>query len=379
MIFFFSTIRELFSPFFMTFGVMSVILIMQKFYALASLMLDRQFPPEYLLLMIFFLLPQVFSITIPLGVIGSVFVTVIRKSVDAEIITFRAAGKSLWEFALPYAVFGFMTALATSVITIWFMPLGFQHYSELQIRIVRSHAESTLIPGKFSGDFGGKVIQVGGRLPSGEFSEIFITDRVYRRGKPVITADRGRIEVDDESRQVYLRLENGVIYSPDAKGKVFRETGFEELDYMLSMKPTGTAEVNKIKQTPSLALWESINNAKKQDGNYRKEILEFFYRLTLPWGCFVFALAAIPMAIVDPRSGRSGSFLRAIFLVITYYIIWIGFKDMVQNGKAPAWVLWLPLALVLSFGLFRLWQVNSDTTLLRTLRIDWRKWIFNKQ
>ena len=96
-------------------------------------------------------------------------------------------------------------------------------------------------------------------------------------------------------------------------------------------------------------------------------MLELFYRLTIPWGCFVFALAAIPMAIVDTRSGRSGSFLRAIFLVLTYYIIWIGFKDMVQSGKAPAWVLWLPLLLVLSFGLFRLWQVNTDAPLLPRL------------
>ncbi len=94
--------------------------------------------------------------------------------------------------------------------------------------------------------------------------------------------------------------------------------------------------------------------------DHARWLSSIYSRLAMPWICLGFALAAIPMAIVDPRSGRSGSFLRAVFLVVTYYLVWVGFKDLVEGGKAPGAVMTLPPEIIFFYGMLRLWQINSN-------------------
>lgn len=355
-----ATFAELFFPFFLTCGVVSFILIMQKLYTLFTLMVEKLFGLQDVGLLLVYLLPEIFAITIPLGVVGAVFITVIRQSVDSELICVRATGTSLWRYSLPLLLFGLLATLAAAVFTLWLQPVGFEGYAELQASIVKDHAEENLVPGRFHYQFGGKVIQVGGRAPDEELSDIFIADRELSSSSSIIMADKGRIEVDDESKQVYFRLQNGAVYVTARDARVLRTVSFERLNYRLAFQPQRAFKARRLKWTSTLELLRQAWNPDPGLQDRAKTLLELYSRFTLPFACLVFAMAAIPMAIVEPRSGKSGSFLRAIFLVVTYYIIWIGFKDLVKGGNAPAEVMWLPLLLVGSYGLVRLWQANAE-------------------
>jgi len=362
-----ATLAELFFPFFLTFGVTSFILVMQRVYTLITLMVEKLFSLSDVGLMLFYLLPDVFTIAIPLGVVGAVFITVIRQSVDSEIICLRAAGKSLWSYSLPVLLFGLLWTVATAGLSVWLQPLGYQKFTELQAKIIKANADEKLRPGRFNYQFGQKVIQIGARSADNELSDIFIADRVQTGSSSIILADAGHIAVDDATKQVLFKLRNGAVYSPGSTPGVLRTVNFERLSYRLSFQPQGSSKTRRLKRTTTEALWREAQAFKPDSLAYHRWMLEFYSRLTLPLACLVFALTAIPMAIVEPRSGRSGSFLRAVFLVVTFYIIWIGFKNLVKSGKAPPEILWLPLMLVLVYGLFRLWQVNADVSILSLL------------
>lgn len=362
-----ATLAELFFPFFLTFGVTSFILVMQRVYTLITLMVEKLFSLSDVGLMLFYLLPDVFTIAIPLGVVGAVFITVIRQSVDSEIICLRAAGKSLWSYSLPVLLFGLLWTVATAGLSVWLQPLGYQKFTELQAKIIKANADEKLRPGRFNYQFGQKVIQIGARSADNELSDIFIADRVQTGSSSIILADTGHIAVDDATKQVLFKLRNGAVYSPGSTPGVLRTLNFERLSYRLSFQPQGSSKTRRLKRTTTEALWREAQAFKPGSLAYHRWMLEFYSRLTLPLACLVFALTAIPMAIVEPRSGRSGSFLRAVFLVLTFYIIWIGFKNLVKSGKAPPEILWLPLMLVLVYGLFRLWQVNADVSILSLL------------
>jgi lipopolysaccharide export system permease protein len=363
-----STFTELVFPFFLTFGVMSCILLMQRIYTLVSLMVEKKFELQEVALMLFYLLPQIFTITIPLGVVGAVFITVIRQSVDSEMVCLRATGTSLWVYSLPILLFGLLATGLTSFNSLWLSPYLYQKYAVLEAEIIKTHADEKLLPGKFNYDFGEKAIQVGARSPNNELSDIFIADRIFAGGSTIILASRGRIEVDEASEQVFFRLREGSMYAA-ASGDphTFRTVDFARLDYRLEFRSQGAPSSSLVKREPTLAIWERIRAEQPASALYWRWAVEFFTRVTFPWSCLVFSLAAIPMAIVDPRSGRSGSFLRAIFLIVAYYIIWIAFKDLVKGGSAAPEVLWLPLILIGIYGLFRLWQINSDFSLVRLL------------
>ncbi|MCZ6730555.1 MAG: LptF/LptG family permease [SAR324 cluster bacterium] len=364
MTYFRATFSELIIPFFVTSGVISIMLIMQRLYTLFALMVERLFGVQDVGLLLLYLLPEIFSISIPLGVVGAVFITVIRQSVDAEIICMRAAGTSLWKYSIPLLLFGLIATFAAASLTLWLQPIGYERYAESEARIVKANADENLLPGRFHYQFGNKAIQIGARASDDELSDIFIADRVMSSNSSVIMADKGRIDVDEQTKLVYFRLRNGAVYLPTPDPEVLRTVNFERLNYRLEFKPTESIKTRRLKWTTTLELIRQARSNAPVTRFTPKWLLELFSRLTLPLACLVFVFAAIPMAIVDPRSGKSGSFLRAIFLVVTYYIIWIGFKDLVKGGNAPAGVMWLPLLLVGSYGLFRLWQTNGDMRIL---------------
>ena len=369
MILFRANFQELWTPFSLTAGVMSFILIMQQIYRLINLMAERGIGLLDVSLLMVFLLPQTLSVTIPLGVVGAVFITIIRQSNDSELIVARSTGRSMWNYALPFLAFGGVATLMTLLITLWLHPVGFKAYLTTQARIIQLKADENLQPGKFNFDFGNKAILVGGKLPNKEVKDIFISDRNLGVTSPIITARNGRIEIEEESKQVFLKLEEGTIFIQGKDPTKSRTIRFTRMDYQLALGENREKASNKFKQLSSRELIGKITALKPGTRDYSLHMLELYYRLTLPLACFVFALAAVPMAIVDPRSGKSGSYLRAIFLVLVYYIIWLGFKDIVQRGDASPNVLWLPLLLILSYGLLRLWQSNSETLgLSRLLR-----------
>ncbi len=370
MIIFRAVFGELIPPFLLSLFVMSALLLLEKVYKLITLVVENRLRTQELGLMLAYLLPQILTITLPLAVVGAVSVTVIRHSVDSELITLRASGRSMWNYARAYFAFGIVATAVTLVFTLLVQPIAYRKFTDLQLEMIRYRAEEKIIPGEFNYDFGEKVIRVGGKLAPNQFSSIFIADKVLRLNSPVIAAERGTIDVDQESKRVLFRLEDGKIYVTDADPEVIRTVKFEKLSYRLDFQPTDTVETNLVWGISTLDLMREQQEKALDRNRLWRHFLELYSRFTTPVACLAFAVAALPMGIIDPRSGRAGSFLRAIVLVVTYYLVWISFKDLAYGRNAAAHVLWIPPLLIASYGLLRLWMVNEDITSLRQL---WRR------
>ena len=370
-----SVLRELFIPFGSTCLVLSALLLMEKVYRLVSLVVGNRLRLEELGLMLIYLLPQILTVTLPLAVVGAVFMTVIRHSLDSELICHRASGRSLWSYAQPYFLFGVLTTAGTAALTLWIQPASYARYTDLQLEMVRYRAEEKIVPGEFNFDFGGKVIHVGTRNPDKTLSSVFIADRVFGSNSAVIAADHGRIAVDEGAKKVLFKLQSGQIVFQDADPAVFRTLDFANLNYVLDFLPGEQFEGNQLWSLPTSTLIEQIQGGGTEEKRRARLALELFFRLTTPLACFAFSIAALPLGVFNPRSGQSGSFLKAILLVVVYYILWIGFKDLAHNQVAPPLVLFVPPLAITLYGLYRLWLADHDADsglrlFRRTVRAD---------
>lgn len=340
--------------------VMAGLLMTEKVYRLINLVVEQRLRLSEVGLMLIYLLPQVLSLTLPLAVLSAVFITVIRQSMDSEVISMRATGKALWNYALPFMGFGLIVSLIAAVLILWIQPLATRKYHDLQVEMVRWRAEEKLVPGRLNHDFGDKVIRIGGRNAEKDLTGIFIADRRLGEEASVITASTGRIDVDQATRQVVFRLRDGMIYSMGRGGPGFRTVQFGTLRYVLEYAPAQTYTQRNIRSVPTSQLVRSIlapESSPHQRINYNRELQR---RLASPWAALAFALASIPMALVDPRSGRRAGYLRGIFLAAAYFIIWTAFKNMVTGRQVPAEAMWLPAMMVFAYGSLRLWQMNAD-------------------
>ncbi len=367
-----ATLQELIPAFLLTLSVLTAMVMMEKAYRLVSLAVEKSFTVGDVGRMLLYILPQGISVTLPMAVVGAVFITVIRQSLDAEVISRRAAGSSMWRYAVPFVAFGLLLTAVHLLFTLWLLPAGNQAYAELQVAVVKARAEEQIVPGRLNTDFGGKLIRVGERHENREFSDIFVADQDLTLSPRMVLADRGRIEVDEAAQQVIFRLHDGVIYSP-AADEVFDQTRFDELNYVLAFQVQDIA-------IPSvnwrISTWALIQELRTRDAEYLRRArrsVELATRFTTPWICLAFALAAMPMAITEPRSGRAGSLARALLLILAYYVIWITFLDLAQGGRVTPLVLVLPPLMILAYGILRISQQSRDIHLRFWLRQLWAR------
>ena len=114
-----------------------------------------------------------------------------------------------------------------------------------------------------------------------------------------------------------------------------------------------------IEQEKKSAAQYASSKSKRNAEDLRTTRTEISDRITLPFACLAIGLAAAPLAVRAPRSGRSYSFAIGIALLGGYYLLRIlleansvhPLEDYVVRGLAPNAVLGL-------IGLWALWRVD---------------------
>jgi lipopolysaccharide export system permease protein len=266
----------------------------------------------------------------------------------------------MWNYARPYFTFGVLSTALTASLTLLIQPISYSKYTDLQLDMVRYRAEEKILPGEFNYDFGDKVIHVAARNPDKTLSSVFIADRVIAPKSAVIAADRGRIEVDEGAKKVLFKLQNGQIVFQEPDPAEFRTLDFATLNYVLDFLPGEQFEGNWLWSMPTATLLDELAAPKGDPKRTSRIELELYFRITTPLACLAFSIAALPLGVFNPRSGQSGSFIKAILLVVVYYILWIGFKDLAHNRVAPPPVLLVPPLLIALYGLYRIWLTDHD-------------------
>ena len=184
-----------------------------------------------------------------------------------------------------------------------------------------------------------------------DLSGVFITDRELSKDSMVTIADRGRINVREGERDLVLFLEDGLIHLQSSIEN-YRTISFKKFNYIF--RPPQIVPDKKgghIWGESTSSLWGESNPSIK---------MELLLRLTTPWACLAFAVSIVPLGIIGPRRGRSGIYLRGLILVIVYYILWIGAKEMSMNLNYQPYVLWIPPILILFFGGYSLYKSNLN-------------------
>ena len=185
--------------------------------------------------------------------------------------------------------------------------------------ILKTQTAKTIQPLVLNFDFPGKVLHVQEKDENEELGGVFITDKDLRSDSMVTLADRGRIKVRSGERDLILHLEDGLIHSQGSKDN-YRTIAFQQFHYIF--RPPQIVTSNEGGH-----IWGVSTNSLLQNPSQSSQ-MEFFLRLTTPLACLAFSVATIPLGLINPRRGRSGAYLRGLILVVLYYILWLGAKEM---------------------------------------------------
>jgi len=353
-----SIFLQLIFPFILASGILTFILSMETVYRLIYLIVERGVSVFSVGLMLLYRLPQFLSVTLPLAIVIASVVLMVRLSTDNEIYAMNAIGISYWEIGRPFFLFGIVTTVIALSITLWIQPAGYSAFEEEKLRVLKTQTAKKIQPLVLNYDFPGKVLHVQAKDENEDLSGVFITDKELTVDSMVTIADHGRFKIREGERDLVLYLEDGLIHLQSST-KNYRTISFEKF-YNIFRPPQMVPEKKDghIWGVPTTSLWENSSQSSQ---------MELFLRLTTPWACLAFAVAMVPLGLVNPRQGRSGSFLRGLILVVFYYILWMGAKEMTQNLNYQPHILWLPPLLIWGFGVFSILMSNPNRSTILDL------------
>ena len=349
-----SLFLQLIPPFLLATFILTFILSMDTVYKLINLIVSRGVPVGSVLLMLLYRLPQFLSVTLPIAVVITVVVVLVRLSNDLELTAMGASGLSPWQLTVPVATFGLVTTILDLGITLWMQPAGYAAYEEETLRLLRSQTAKTIRPGVLNYDFPGKVLYVESKSPNKELEGIFISDTEFRPSSIVSLSSKGQLLIREKEQDILLQLKQGTMHFGNAEGG-YRTMDFEEFQYQFRPPQLDGSSNRKVWGVSTMDLIQADEYFGEQT---RQRELQL--RLTTPMACLAFALAALNIGMVDPRRGRSNAYLQALALIVIHYILW-SFSKELTIGKEPmkAVVLWIPPILIGLWGVYQI-QLNHQ-------------------
>jgi lipopolysaccharide export system permease protein len=301
-------------------------------------------------------LPPILTLCLFIAVVG----TLSRMHRDSEMVIWFGAGRGLTMFLRPLLRFAWLMLVVVAAVALLVWPWANRQTQELKDRYGKRGDIERVTPGQFQESASGnRVFFLDKDAPDTKSGRnIFISSR--DRGKETVTSARsGHIESTADGQ--FLVLANGQQLEI-VKGTQFKISEFEE--YAALVGPgelaSGNAPAPKTRSTLALALEPTPPN-----------LGELAWRLGFALAALNFIVIGITVSSVNPRAGRSGNLVFALFAFVVYFNLLNLGQSWVSSGKVGFATLLLTLhGGVLLAALLWLAKQHNNWSLRKLLRRD---------
>lgn len=288
-------------------------------------------------------------VILPLSLYLSVLMTLSRFYQNNEMAAISASGISQIFIMKIVVSFTFLFSIFIGIFSFQIVPWA----NGLQQDIDSKTENATELEGMVAGRFRESSAGVGVMYVEGldderiQMQGVFIQQRLKKNAELVIRANKGRREMNKETGDRFMILEDGVRYQK-TRGKLdYTVVEFEEHGVRVQEKASET----KLKKQSAMPTLELI----KKDGRVYKA--EFHSRLAPIILCILLSALAVPLSQTSPRQGQ---YLRLgiglfVYIIVTN-LINVG-KSWIVHGTVPSIIgLWWIHAILLTLVIFLLMQ-----------------------
>jgi lipopolysaccharide export system permease protein len=372
--------RELLIPFLFGLSVFTFVLLIARLLRLIELVVNRGVPATNILRIFAYIVPAFLEVTVPMAMLLAIIVAFGRLSADSEMVAFRSSGLSLYQLMTPVVIFVVLAGMTTAGLTLWARPWGNRSLRSALFEIARTRASAGIRQQVFNDEFPGLVIYAEEiDAKTDVLRHVLISDDRDEKQRNHIFAREGVMLSDAATETVTLRLRDGFIQTSDAPRDTEYQTEFQSYDVNLDLRRAlaGNQERERDPKEMTLAeLRETIEKKRAAGTPTGLESAEYQRRISLPFACLVFGLAAVPLGIQPARGVRARGFAVSIVLIFFYYILLSAGQALAEQHLLPAVVgLWLPNAVFVVFGAYLFRQAARERGIVPLEWLD--GWIAN--
>ncbi|MEW5913832.1 MAG: LPS export ABC transporter permease LptF [Thermodesulfobacteriota bacterium] len=361
---------EMLTPFFVSLGVFTFVLLMAKIMELTDLVVTRGVGLSVVGRLLLYTMPYFLVFTIPMATLLAVLIAFLRLSSDNEITALKAAGISLVRLLPSVATLALFSWLSSSALALWALPWGNSNFEDLVYSVAQSQADLALKEQTFLDTFPGLVVYIQ-KLPGGGLlKDVFIVDQRDPKKQHTIVAKQGKF-FPSRTGKLTLRLYEGSIHAVGEDLKSAQTAGFDTYDVTMDAG-SFVAQKRSGKHEKEMYLGELLALRAKLPPDSKKHYLvdmELQKKFSLPFACLIMSLIGLPLGI-HSKSGRSWGVALALGVFMLYYLLLSAAWSFGLSGYYPPLLgMWMPNLVFAGLGviMFRRELRESPTPLLDTL------------
>jgi lipopolysaccharide export system permease protein len=299
-------------------------------------------------------LPTLLTLSLFIASVG----TLSRMYRDSEMVIWFASGRGLVGLLAPLLRFAWPVLLGIALLALFVWPWSNQQVQDLKDRFEKRGDIERIAPGQFQESASGtRVFFVDKDAADARVgNNVFIA--ATERGKEAMTSARSaHLETRGDDR--FLLLGNGQRLERTT-GEGLKISEFAEYGTRVSDAGLAAPEEIPVKSRSTLDL--ILNPTPAHQG-------ELAWRLGLALAALNFVVIAVTVSSVNPRAGRSGNLLFALFAFVVYYNLLNLGQSWITGGKLAFAPFFLALhGGILALGLLWLTKRHNNWSLRAALR-----------
>jgi LPS export ABC transporter permease LptG/LPS export ABC transporter permease LptF len=407
--------KEMIGPTTLGFTFYTSIIIMQRLFDMAGLIIRRSLSGAAVGKLLLYSLPNIVVLTVPMALLFGILIAIGRLSSDSEIVAMRALGISTRKIYRPVFVFSFLMFLLNLYLINFVMPKGNQQFVTLRTELTAASAERVVKPRVFYDEYENLMIYVNDVDPStGQWKGVFVADN--RGGEPqqesltpaqmaehmaqaqqendddavtgltqkgsgqrTIVSNRGNITLQRPQNELWMNLSGAETHVWDpAKPDRYDRTESATQRILLPTRGATDGVTNSLARSfREMELREllyqerTLSRSRSMSDRYTRNIalVEIHKKFAIPFACIAFGVLGLPLGITNRRGGKSSGFSLSIAIIVFYYITINNGEQLAGSGKIPPWLgMWGANIILLALGIYLLTRANRDALAQRTDR-----------
>jgi len=325
------------------------VLLFGRALKLLALVTDSGAPWGLLAELMVFVMPYFILLTVPIAFFLSMQNLIAGLQQGSEIDVMRSSGMSYMRICRPVIVMAGLLYLMLFYLSMYVLPQGQLAFNNVLREIYSLKGSPEFTPQRFSRDLEDITFYVDGKDADGRYHGVLLEDG--RPGGPVFYVAESA-ELVSGSTGLRMHMHKGTRL--EGEGDNQRMLAFTNYDVDIPIGTLGAVKYSRsedhvIMMTPG-QLWEEIQRDHAPDA-----VAEWQRRLILPTTILVLCAFALPLSLAPKRSGRTGSFLLGIGLLILLYNVQLVLHRQVSLGSVNGWAMWAGQISFLILGLL-LWR-----------------------
>jgi lipopolysaccharide export system permease protein len=386
-------LKESFIYFSITLFAFMSILLTVRMLRFASLIVNKGVEINLVVGVFLSIIPSFLELAIPMATLLGVMMACARLSGDSEIVVLRASGVSLFQLVRPVLIFACIMMSISFWVSLSLKPWGFQNLNRVLFQIAQTKSTSGLVEGVFN-ELGSLTLYAEKiDHATGALSNVLIDDQRDELERKVTLSHSGFIHANPDRQTISFLLNEGVIheivnerYSTtrfsqneidiDSQGLLNGEkkervlsikemsraqlqAGAAELEEMIAphspwfndsgalASPTPSPFPKRIDVPEGFALYPQLASKKEVRKRLIKMLSEEATRFSMPAATMIFALIALPLGVLPPRThktwGAGASLLLGLGVFISYYCLGTIGSALGERELIPLTLgVWLP-------------------------------------